>query len=109
MLKVMQIGWELEAAVGAGRGHSKPLRDFRALGIDPAYIGRQLEGLQDGADTLDAGLMALIPEVSTPILAAEVWTATRIAGATRSLTSEGSASSGDPYDQERARRSRCAC
>lgn len=71
MLKALQIGCDLAAAIDGGGDPSIPLHEFQDLRIDSDYIRRQLETMQGQADSIEppntpAAAVASAPIPETP-------------------------------------------
>jgi hypothetical protein len=71
MLKAVQIGCDLAAAIDGRRDPSIPLHEFQNLRIDSDYIGRQLETLQGHADSIESAYTPAVPAASAAISPAE--------------------------------------
>jgi hypothetical protein len=71
MLKAVQIGCDLAAALDGRADPSIPLHEFQNLRIDSDYIGRQLETLQGHADSIESAYTPAVPAASTAVSPAE--------------------------------------
>jgi hypothetical protein len=66
MLKAVQIGCELANAVEVGGDPNVPLHEFQNLRIDREYIERQLESIQDLAETVESSFTPTAPAAAAP-------------------------------------------